>query len=164
MRAGSVLVVLGVAFAVALSAALWLVLVEGAAEDAALLKPDDRQLVARGRDVYAANCASCHGADLEGETADWRTPGPDGSMPAPPHDETGHTWHHNDTLLFAITKYGVAAAANLDDYVSAMPVYDGILSDEEIVAVLSYIKSTWPDEIREGHDELNARSAQERTR
>ncbi|MCV0380523.1 hypothetical protein [Nitratireductor sp.] len=84
-------------------------------------------------------------------------------------DHCGHIngswpWHHNDTLLFAITKHGVAAAANLDDYVSAMPVYDGILSDEEIVAVLSYIKSTWPDEIREGHDELNARSAQERTR
>ena len=43
-----------------------------------------------GAQLYAENCASCHGANLEGQ-ADWRSPGPDGRLPAPPHDETGHT-------------------------------------------------------------------------
>ena len=49
--------------------------------------------------LYAENCASCHGAKLEGQP-DWRSPGPDGVMPAPPHDRTGHTWHHGDGMLF----------------------------------------------------------------
>jgi mono/diheme cytochrome c family protein len=120
-----------------------------------LLDPDDGQLVAAGAAIYEANCASCHGADLKGEP-NWQSPGEDGLMPAPPHDETGHTWHHPDEILFAITKHGVAKVANLKDYNSAMPVYEGVLSDEEIIAALSWIKAQWPAEIRRRHDEMNA--------
>ncbi|RKF07695.1 hypothetical protein DEM25_008030 [Oceaniradius stylonematis] len=76
-------------------------------------------------------------------------------MPAPPHDETGHTWHHPDQVLFDITKLGVVRAANLENYRSAMPAYEDILTDDEIIAILSYIKSTWPADVRERHDELN---------
>ena len=76
-----------------------------------ILAPDDRQIVANGATLYAINCASCHGDNLKGQVEDWRTPGPDGLMPAPPHDETGHTWHHAETLLFEITKLGVGKAA-----------------------------------------------------
>jgi mono/diheme cytochrome c family protein len=76
-------------------------------------------------------------------------------MPAPPHDATGHTWHHSDQLLFDITKHGVAKAAKLKDYDSAMPAFAGALSDAEIVAVLSWIKSQWPPEIRRQQDEVN---------
>lgn len=130
----------------------------GNADPGGLLRPDDPPTVARGEALYQANCASCHGASLEGEP-DWQTRRPDGLMPAPPHDETGHTWHHPDQVLFDITKFGVARAANLDGYRSAMPAYEGVLSDAEIVAVLSYVKSTWPGEIRKGHDELNRRYA-----
>lgn len=122
-----------------------------------LLSPDDRQIVAQGEEIYAQTCAACHGDNLEGQVENWQSPGPDGLMPAPPHGETGHTWHHADALLFAITKYGVAAAANLTEYQSAMPAYEGVLSDDEIIAVLSFIKSTWPEEIKAGHDALNER-------
>ena len=122
-----------------------------------LFKPDDAQTVAQGMAIYAEQCASCHGADLEGEE-NWKDPKPDGRMPAPPHDETGHTWHHPDQLLFDITKYGLARMTNLKDYESDMPVYEGILTDEEIIAVLSYIKAQWPEEIRERHDEMNRRT------
>ena len=134
-------------------------LMRPAARDGSLLRPDDKALVARGAEIYQAQCASCHGADLEGEP-DWRSPRADGLMPAPPDEETGHTWHHPDELLFRITKYGVAKAANLDDYESAMPAYEAILKDEEIVAVLSWIKARWPPEIRARHDELNAQYRQ----
>jgi mono/diheme cytochrome c family protein len=120
-----------------------------------VLKPDDQAVVLQGQRVYQDNCASCHGANLEGQP-NWRQPGADGLMPAPPHDETGHTWHHAEELLFGLTKYGVGAMAGLTDYQSGMPIYDGILSDEEIVAVLSYIKSTWPEEIRTRHDAMDA--------
>jgi len=126
-----------------------------------LLKPQDPGVLALGKTLYADNCASCHGVELEGQVADWRSPGPDGLMPAPPHDETGHTWHHSDEILFEITKFGIVAAAKLKNYESAMPIYEDLLSDAEIIAVLSYLKSRWPDEIRKRHDEMNARSALE---
>ncbi|MFK7880150.1 c-type cytochrome [Roseobacter sp.] len=121
-----------------------------------VLRDLDPATVALGAAVYEANCASCHGADLEGQ-ADWRSPDEDGRLPAPPHDETGHTWHHDGDTLFQLTKYGVGALINDAEYASNMPVYEGILSDEEIVAVLSYIKSTWPEEIRAHHNELENR-------
>ena len=118
------------------------------------LRPDDPEVVARGARIYTQHCASCHGARLEGQP-DWRVRGPDGRLPAPPHDAGGHTWHHPDEMLFRITKFGVARAANLKDYASAMPAYEGVLADDEIVAVLSWIKSRWPAEIRVRHDAVN---------
>ena len=102
--------------------------------------------VALGRQVYGEHCASCHGAELEGE-ADWRKRRADGTLPAPPHDASGHTWHHPDQQLFAITKEGIAAFAP-PGYKTTMEGYAGILSDEEIWAVLDYIKSRWPEDLR----------------
>lgn len=125
-----------------------------AAPPPALLRTDDAQLLERGRQVYVAQCASCHGVNREGQ-AHWRERGADGRLPAPPHDETGHTWHHPDELLFRITKEGVAQAAGLTDYESNMPTYGGTLSDADIVAVLSWIKSQWPAQTQAQHDAIN---------
>lgn len=119
-----------------------------------LLMPQDSQVTALGQRLYAENCASCHGVNLQGE-ADWQTPNADGTMPAPPHDVSGHTWHHDSQMLFDMTRDGVAETVGLEGYVSNMPAYRDILTDEEIIAVLSYIKSTWPDAIRAGHDRLD---------
>jgi len=105
-------------------------------------------------EVYRDNCASCHGASLEGE-ANWRSPDAEGFLRAPPHDATGHTWHHPEELLFRITKLGTARAAGVSDVKSRMPAFETILEDEEIVAALSYIKSTWPDDIRRRHDAMS---------
>lgn len=118
------------------------------------LKQDDAAVTALGQKVYAARCAACHGARLEGQP-NWRERGAGGRLPAPPPDTSGHTWHHPDELLLRITKHGVAKAANLKDHASAMPAYEGTLSDEEIGAVLSRIKAQWPADIRARHDELN---------
>nr|WP_108389376.1 cytochrome c [Yoonia sediminilitoris] len=116
----------------------------------------DLDVVSRGTTVYQENCASCHGINLEGQP-NWRSRDEDGLLPAPPHDASGHTWHHDGETLFQLTKYGVGALINDPDYASNMPIYDGVLSDDEIIAVLSYIKSTWPDEIRARHDEMENR-------
>jgi mono/diheme cytochrome c family protein len=121
---------------------------------AVVLRTDDPKILAAGQSVYQAHCAACHGARLEGQPR-WRERDAQGRMPAPPHDASGHTWHHSDQLLFDITKHGVAKAAKLKDYDSAMPTYDGVLSDAEIVAVLSWIKSQWPAEIRKQQEEIN---------
>ncbi|WP_027151830.1 cytochrome c [Mesorhizobium sp. WSM2561] len=120
----------------------------------ALLEPDDPQLVAHGEAIYMEHCASCHGRNLEGQP-DWQTQDKEGFLPAPPHDESGHTWHHPDTLLFKITKLGIAQAANLKDYKTRMPAFRETLSDDDIVAALSYIKSRWPEDMRRRHDQLN---------
>lgn len=118
------------------------------------LKADDLRVVQAGEVIYQANCASCHGAQLEGQP-NWRVRDADGRLPAPPHDANGHTWHHDDDLLFEITKYGAAVVINDPDYQTNMPAYKGILDDNEIVAVLSFIKNTWPDEERQWQDDMN---------
>ena len=59
-------------------------------------------LLAEGAQLYAQHCASCHGSQLEGQP-NWRERLPNGRLPAPPHDDSGHTWHHPDHVLFAIT-------------------------------------------------------------
>lgn len=119
------------------------------------LQADDAGVVAQGRAIYAARCASCHGANLEGQ-ANWQMRDARGRLPAPPHDAKGHTWHHPDEVLFRITKEGVANAANLPGYETDMPAFGGVLTDEEIVAVLSFIKSRWPQRNRRAQEEVNA--------
>ena len=126
----------------------------GASAD--LLQYADASTVAAGENIYRVHCASCHGAELEGEP-NWQRPNPDSTMPAPPHNERGHTWHHTDQVLFDLTKYGVEKFVKLENYKSNMPAYENVLTDEEIIAVLSFIKSTWPDDIQAGHNALNAR-------
>jgi len=104
--------------------------------------PRDAAKVALGAKVYAQHCAACHGAKLEGQ-ANWRSPLANGRMPAPPHDESGHTWHHTDEVLFGITKYGVTPKYAPPGYQSDMPAFGGTLSDDDIWAVLSFIESHW---------------------
>lgn len=103
-----------------------------------------------GAAIYQDSCAACHGADLEG-APDWRVQNPDGSFPAPPHDASGHTWHHDDTMLFEYTKIGGAEKLKqmgVGSVVSGMPAFGEQLTDPEITSVLKYIKSTWPEKIR----------------
>ncbi|WP_370206987.1 c-type cytochrome, partial [Pararhodobacter marinus] len=109
--------------------------------------------VAQGRVLYDTPCASCHGADLRGQPG-WQRPGPDGRLPAPPHDASGHTWHHDDALLFRITRDGSAAVVG-GGYESDMPGFGGLLSDGEIRAVLAFIRSTWPERERAYQREIS---------
>ena len=78
-----------------------------------LFRPDDADFVMRGKTVYAEHCASCHGENLEGEDK-WRRRKSDGRLPAPPHDASGHTWHHHDWLLFKLTKFWLGESRQHD--------------------------------------------------
>ncbi len=121
--------------------------------------PGDAQRVARGERVYEQQCASCHGAKLEGQP-NWRSRLPSGRLPAPPHDESGHTWHHPDALLFAITKNGLVPPYAPKGYESDMPPFSDRLSDDEIWAVLAFIKSRWTSrEVREARAQMSASAA-----
>ena len=107
----------------------------------------DRALIARGEPLYRQHCAACHGARLEGQP-DWQSRNAQGKLPAPPHDDTGHTWHHDDTVLFEVTKYGITRHAP-PGYQSDMPAFGKTMTDEEIVAALAYIKSRWSPGVHE---------------
>jgi mono/diheme cytochrome c family protein len=110
-------------------------------------------VLSRGKALYDLHCSACHGAKLEGQP-NWREPLANGKLPAPPHDASGHTWHHSDRLLFNITKNGIEPYA-APGYKSDMPAFRGRLSDEDISAVIAYIKSTWPEENRKLQAEVN---------
>ena len=101
-----------------------------------------------GATVYVASCASCHGVNLEGQP-DWKTPNPDGTWKAPPHNDDGHTWHHSDEYLIDRIVNGTN---NLDATMqqnSNMPAYGDVLSDEQINAVLAFIKNEWSPRVQE---------------
>jgi len=122
---------------------------------AAGIQSSNAGMVAQGEVVYVEHCAVCHGKQLEGQP-NWRTPLPEGGLPAPPHDASGHTWHHSDQLLFDYTKLGGQALLG-PQVKSNMPGFGERLSDQDIWAVLSFIKSTWPSRIQKRHDKLNER-------
>ena len=127
--------------------------------DVPRIDPDDQAQVAEGQGVYRAQCARCHGANLEGQP-NWKERQANGRLPAPPHDPSGHTWHHPDSALFGIAKHGLADFAP-PGYQSDMPAFAGTLSDDQIAAVLAYIKSTWPPDIRERQARINEQAAQQ---
>jgi len=126
----------------------------GPGEDARA-NPRDASNAALGAKVYAQNCAACHGVKLEGQP-DWRKRLANGRLPAPPHDDSGHTWHHRDDVLFAITKRGLVPPYAPSDYQSDMPAFGGVLSDEGIWAVLAYIKGQWSAQARQIRAEMLA--------
>lgn len=114
---------------------------------------DDAAAVDRGRTLYMQACVSCHGRALEGQPA-WRNRLANGRLPAPPHDETGHTWHHPDKQLFDITKYGTARFAS-PGYQTDMMGFEGLLSDEDILSILAFIKASWPESVRRRHSAMS---------
>lgn len=111
--------------------------------------------IALGKMLYGKHCAACHGANLEGQR-DWKSPLPSGRMPAPPHDVSGHTWHHPDGVLFRIIKDGPAAVVG-GGYRSDMPGFGSVMSADEIRAVLAFIKSSWPEQERRYQAEMSRR-------
>jgi mono/diheme cytochrome c family protein len=120
--------------------------------------PGNPAQVALGRGVYDRHCAACHGDRLQGEP-DWQRRKANGRLPAPPHDASGHTWHHADGQLFGIVKNGLGPYVPAE-YESDMQGFGSVLSDAEIWAVLAYIKSSWPEDIRERQRQFSARAAE----
>lgn len=103
-------------------------------------------LIAEGQPIYAQHCAACHGANLEGQP-NWKTPLPSGKYPAPPHDDSGHTWHHPDALLLSIIHDGGNGSNGAIP--SDMPAFKDQLTPRHMEAVLEYIKSHWASQHRE---------------
>ena len=117
------------------------------------------QVVQRGRDVFASNCAACHGAAGEGQPS-WHISKPDGTLPAPPLNGDGHTWHHADGFLYRVVSEGGTFQEDprFPEFKSAMPAFGDRLSHQEIVAVLTYAKTLWGDKTRGGYSILESQA------
>ena len=100
----------------------------------------DAAQIARGGEIYKANCAVCHGANAEG-APNWHRAGPDGKYPAPPLNGTGHDWHHPTSALKWTIREGTGKLGG------NMPAWKGKLSDADIEAVIAWFQSRWPEEV-----------------
>ena len=113
--------------------------------------PFDSAVVSRGQELFAANCATCHGAGGEGQP-DWHVTKADGTLPAPPLNGDGHTWHHGDGLLYRIVSEGgqTLEGSTYASFKSAMPAFGERLDHDETIAVLTYVKSLWEGKTSRG--------------
>ncbi len=113
----------------------------------------DSQQVTLGQAVYEQDCARCHGNDLGGEFG-WLDDEDIGLSDseielilesidnvAPAHDASGQTWQYNDDMLFKIIKEGPALALGKQE--SRMPGFGDQLDDQEIWAIVAFMKSQW---------------------
>ena len=96
--------------------------------------------VSKGAVVFQQNCAACHGAQAEG-APNWRKLGPDGRYPAPPLNGSGHGWHHPLRILFQVIKNGSPGGQG------NMPAWKDKLNEDEMVAVIAWFQSLWPEEV-----------------
>jgi mono/diheme cytochrome c family protein len=118
-------------------------LVQGSPESAQVPPPPslNPEWVARGQVLYTQHCAECHGSDGKGHP-DWKLRNDDGSYNPPPQDATGHTWHHADDLLLDLI------ATGSDFPQTKMPAFGQQLTDQEILAILEFVKTWWGPEER----------------
>lgn len=107
----------------------------------------DLDQVAFGSRVYGRICANCHGAGLDGQLG-WEEPLKDGTRLAPAHSTEGETWRRTDETLYEVVKFG-GETLMPDGGVSRMPGFGEKLTDDEIWAVIAFIKSTWPTNVQE---------------
>lgn len=112
----------------------------------------DSVQLAQGREIYVQNCAACHGIDGQGQFPEAPLePDSTGRIGAPPHNESGHSWHHSDILLIRyVTEGGFSDLTRF----YAMPPFGDILSGEQIRLVIAYIKTLWTDEQRDMQRQL----------
>lgn len=117
------------------------------------LSPEAQQLVI-GERVYASSCIACHGPNLAGQD-EWKIPFPDGSLKAPPLDESGLLILSADATIESSIRLGANSLDEEMRTLSNMPAYDTILSDEEIDAVIAYIKSRWPEDVQQAQSQIS---------
>jgi mono/diheme cytochrome c family protein len=101
-------------------------------------EPDEPEF-ARGEALYATHCIDCHGGATGGDIAD---------IP-PPHNAQGHTWHHGDCELVEWTLEGLPRRPGLPPDTPAMPAFADRLDEDDVRAILAYVKTWWMPEQRE---------------
>ncbi len=94
---------------------------------------------ATGAELYAANCQVCHG-DQQGQ----------GGTGAPSHNQEGHTWHHPDAQLTDWIMNGKIGFGQ-------MPAFKDKLTDPELGAIMTFIKTWWTPDQRDDQADISRR-------
>jgi protein SCO1 len=118
---------------------------------------DDVAKVTAGKLVYQRWCAGCHGRRLQGQPL-WQLEDQYAGRRAPAHDQSGHTWAHSDEELFYMARDGRFPSSS-PAAPTYMPAYADSLTDQQILAVIAYIKGTWPIGLRVSQAMLNPGNA-----
>ena len=113
----------------------------GAAAQPEVARWYSAEQVAAGGEVFAQNCAVCHGAEAQGTAGDWREKLADGSFPPPPLNGSAHAWHHPQEVLLRVIDYGGEAMGG------KMPAFIDVLEQSEKLAAVAYFQDFWTDEI-----------------
>lgn len=108
----------------------------------------NQSVVDYGAPLYQQNCAVCHGINAEG-TREWKKPDSNGNYPPPPLDGSAHAWHHSIPQLARSIKEGGVKLGGV------MPAFGDKLSNQEVLAIIAYFQSKWPDEIYQVWHERN---------
>ena len=114
-------------------------------------RSNNPEQLARGQLLFLKHCAECHGQNAEGAPY-WSRPDSDGKYPAPPLNGTGHAWHHPMRALIYTIKNGTGAQGG------NMPAWRDKLSDQDIVDIIAWFQSLWPDELYDAWDRVNRES------
>jgi mono/diheme cytochrome c family protein len=102
---------------------------------------DLAQLLARGATLHAISCQPCPG-DRLGKGTVGR---------AHPHNEKGHSWQHPDGQLKEWILHGKPGPGS-----SVMPGFN-YLSEDDVEAILGFIKTWWTAEQREMQADISRR-------
>jgi mono/diheme cytochrome c family protein len=92
-----------------------------------------------GKELYQANCAFCHGDELQGQPH-WDKTYIEGKRPAPPLNASGNIALLSNRELFEITKYGGQPFAP-PGYINEMPAFEMLLKDSQIWAILAFLRA-----------------------
>lgn len=98
------------------------------------------ELVGKGEILFQQHCATCHGANAEG-TRDWKKTDANGNYPPPPLDGSAHAWHHSLAQLARSIRQGGKP------YGGTMPGFGEQFDDRQLLALIAFFQSKWPDEI-----------------
>jgi mono/diheme cytochrome c family protein len=103
------------------------------AEFAGMTNPfaGDTQAASAGQETYVVNCASCHGDEGLGD-------GPAaGSLDPAPGDLRDTAQQAGDDYIY----WRIAKGGNFAPFNSSMPAWEGILSDDQIWQLVTYINT-----------------------
>jgi mono/diheme cytochrome c family protein len=90
-------------------------------------------LMSLGKSVYDARCASCHGAQGEGKPPHW--------PPLAGNQSIAMESAVNPVRMVLNGGYPPGTAGNPKPY--GMPPFAGVLSDNEVAGVVTYIRTSW---------------------
>lgn len=105
-----------------------------------------------GEAIFHLHCAGCHGPHAQGENPSKPMGGmkADGSYIAPALNGNGHSWHHPTDVLRRIVTEGSPAEG------SSMKGFGQTLTTEQIMSVIHYFQSLWPEEVRKEYQKREA--------